>query len=127
MPTYYDSVDTSEGIAHILTQTRYLGVVSMPRTSVMPHSGAKLRHLGTAIRWTTKDAVTLRTLHGRVIELVREFGVAGMREIANTARMTDRVAKTLGGTWKDIVNQAAQDRTPFPMPDDVLRYVKGFV
>ncbi len=42
MPTFYDSVDTSEGVAHILTKTRWLGVVPMPRTSVMPHRGTEL-------------------------------------------------------------------------------------
>ena len=100
MPTFYDSVDTSEGVAHILTKTRWLGLVPMPRTSVMPHRGTELGRLGTAIRWTTKDAATLRTLHGRVLELVQQFGVSGIREIAHTARMTDRVAKTFGGGGK---------------------------
>jgi len=127
MPTYYDSVDISGGVAHILTKTRYLGVISMPRTSVMPHRGTELGRLGTTIKWTTKDAATLRTLHGRIVELVQQFGVSGIRETANSARMTDRVAKTFGGTWQHIVKQAAQEATPFPMPDDVLRYVKGFV
>lgn len=127
MPTFYDSIDTTEGVAHILTKTRWVGIVPMPRTSVMPHRGGELRRLGTAIRWTTKDAATLRTLHGRVLELVQQFGLSGIREIATTARMTDRVAKTFGGTWQDIVKQAAQDDAPFPIPNDVLRYIKSFV
>jgi hypothetical protein len=127
MASYYDSVETSEGIAHVLTKTRYLGIIPMPRTSVMPHSGSQLGRLGTAITWTTSDAATLRTLHSRMVELVREFGVAGLREIANSAKMSNRVAKTFGGSWRDIVASAAQDGVAFPMPDDVLRYVKSFV
>jgi hypothetical protein len=127
MASYYDSVDTSEGIAHVLTKTRYLGIIPLPRTSIMPNGGSELGRLGTAITWATNDAGILRTLHKRVVELVGEFGVSGIREIANSARMSDRVAKTFGGSWRDVVASAAQDRVPFPIPDDVLRYVKGFV
>ncbi len=127
MATYYDSVETSEGIVHILTKTRYLGIFPRPRTSVMPHKGSDLGRLGTAITWSTNDAAILGTLHPRIVELVREVGVSGIREIANSARMSDRVAKTFGGSWRDVVASAAQDGVPFPMPDDVLRYVKGFV
>jgi hypothetical protein len=107
MATYYDHVETSEGIVHVLTKTRYLWILPIPRTSVMPHSGSQLGRLGTMIKWITNDPATLHRLHSRVIELVREFGVSGIRDIANSARMSDRVA--------------------FPMPDDVLRYIKSFV
>jgi 6-phosphogluconate dehydrogenase len=93
----------------------------------MPHKGSELGRLGTAITWATNDAAILRTLHRRVVELVREFVVSGIREIANSARMSDRVAKTFGGSWRDVVASATQDGVPFPMPDDVLRYVKSFV
>jgi hypothetical protein len=127
MATYYDSVETSEGIAHVLTKTRYLRIIPLPRTSIMPHKGSELGRLGTAITWATKDAAILRTLHSRIVELVREFGVSGIREIANYARMSDHVAKAFGGSWRDVVASAAQDGVSFPMPDDVLRYVKGFV
>jgi hypothetical protein len=41
--------------------------------------------------------------------------------------MTEKVAKTFGGNWRDIVKQAAQDGgISFPVSDDVLRYIKGF-
>ena len=127
MATHYDHVETSEGIAHVLTKTRYLGIIPMPRTSIMPHSGNQLGRVSTIIKWTTNDPSTLRTLHGRVVELVREFAVSGIREIADSARMSDRVAKTFGGSWRDVVASAAQDGVPFPMSDDVLRYIKSFV
>jgi hypothetical protein len=127
MAKYYDDVETSEGVAHVLTKTRYLGIIPLPRTSVMPHRGSDLGRLGTAISWTTNDAAILRALHSRIVQLVRECGVSGIREIANSARMSDRVAKTVGGGWRDVVASAAQDRVAFPIPDDVLKYVKGFV
>jgi hypothetical protein len=95
----------------------------MPRTAVMPHNRSQFGRLGTAVRWTTSDAAPLRTLHGRIVELVREFGVSGVREIANSARMSDRVAKTFGGSWRDVAASAAQEGVAFPMPDDVLRHV----
>jgi hypothetical protein len=93
----------------------------------MPHDRSQLGRLGTAITWTTNDAATLHTLHSHIVALVREFGVSGIREIANSAKMSDHVAKTFGGSWRDVVTaRAAQDGVPFPMPDEVLRYVKGF-
>ena len=89
MATYYDSVDTSEGIAYVLTKTRYLGIVPLPRTSVMPHSGRELGSLGTAIEVaherpcdTTDILVALSSWFGMT-------GVSGIREIANSARMSD--------------------------------------
>jgi len=73
MASYYDSVETSEGIAHVLTKTRYLGIIPLSRTSVMPHKGSELGRLGIAITWATNDVAILRTLQSRIIELVREF------------------------------------------------------
>jgi hypothetical protein len=127
MPSYHDSIVTNEGIVHVLTKTRCLFVVPMPCTSVMPPRGTELSRLGTSIRWITADAATLRTLHDRVVELVREIGVFGIREIANTAKTTERIAKTIGATWQNIVKESARDDAPFAMSDDVLHYVKRFV
>ena len=93
----------------------------------MPHRGAQLKRLGTMIKWTTKDPTTLATLHSSIIRVVEQVGISGVREIADAARMSDRVAKTFGGGWRDVVASAAQDGVSFPVPDDVLRYVKGFV
>ncbi|MFZ3122125.1 MAG: hypothetical protein WA104_01990 [Thermodesulfovibrionales bacterium] len=42
-------------------------------------------------------------------------------------KVTERVAKTFGGSWHDIVKQATQDGVAFPVPYDVLRYIKGFM
>lgn len=127
MSTYFKAIDTNEGQVHVLTKTRWMGFVPMPHTSVMPHNATDLKRLGTFIKWTTKDPAMLATLHEAIVRLVEEVGISGLVEIANSARMTARVAKTFGGTWHDIVKQAAQDGVAFPVPDDVLRYIKGFM
>jgi len=92
----------------------------------MPHRGAQLARLGTMIKWTTKDPAVLASLHARVVDVVKQVGISGMRDIADSARMSDRVAKTFGGTWRDVVRHAAEDGVPFPLPDDILPYIKGF-
>ena len=127
MSTYFKVLDTREGQVHVLTKTRWLGFVPMPHTSVTPHSAGDLKRLGTFIKWTTKDPATLATLHDGVVRLVEQVGISGLAEIAESARMTERVAKGFGGTWHDIVKQAAQDGIPFPVSDDMLRYMKGFL
>ena len=86
-----------------------------------------MKQLGTFIKWTTSDPATLSTLHEGVVRLVEQVGISGLVEIANSAKMTERVAKTFGGTWHDIVKEAAQDGVAFPVPDDILRYMKGFM
>ena len=124
--THFDAFDTSEGVVHVLTKTRWAIIIPMPHTSVMPHRGTQLARLGTMIKWTTKDPAVLATLHARVVDVVREVGISGMRDIADSARMSDRVAKTFGGTWQDVVRHAAEDGVPFPLPDDILPFIRGF-
>ena len=127
MATFYTPVETDEGIAHVLTKTRYLGIIAWARTSVTPHSRRELARLGTAISWLTKDTATLRELHERIVGLVAELGISGIRASADSARMSDHIAKTFGGSWRDVVASAAQDGVRFPIPEDVLRHVKGFI
>jgi len=126
MSTYFKAVETSDGQVHVLTKTRWMWFIPMPHTSVMPHSAADLERLGTFIKWTTKDPAVLARLHDAIVRLVEEVGIAGLVEIANSAKMTARVAKTFGGSWQDIVKQAAEEGVSFPVPDDVLKYIKGF-
>ena len=99
----------------------------MPHTSVMPQGAADLKRLGTFIKWTTKDATTLATLHEATVRLVQQNGVSGLAEIGKSVKMTERVASAVGGDWHDIVKQAARDGVAFPVPDEVLRYIKGFM
>src|SRR5438046_14444 len=107
MSTYFKALDTSEGQVHVLTKTRWLGFVPMPHTSVTPHSAGDLKQLGTFIKWTTNDPATLATLHEAIIRLVEQVGISGLVDIGNSVKMTARVAKTFGGSWHDIVKQAA--------------------
>ena len=127
MSTYFKALDASEGQVHILTKTRWMGFVPMPHTSVTPRSAADLKRLGTFIKWTTNDPATLATLHDAIVRLIEQVGISGLVEIGNSVKMTERVAKTFGRRWKDIVKQSAQDGVPFPVPDDVLRHMKGFM
>ena|SRR5438552_12963896 len=127
MSTYFKALETSEGQVHVLTKTRWLGFVPMPHTSVTPHSAGDLNRLGTFIKWTTSDTATLSTLHDAVVRLVEQIGISGLVEIGNNVKMSARVAKTFGGSWQDIIKQAAEDGVPFPVPDDVLRHIKGFM
>jgi hypothetical protein len=127
MSTYFKALDTSEGLVHVLTKTRWLGFVPMPHTSVTPQGAADLKRLGTCIKWTTRDATTLATLHEAIVRLVQQNGVSGLAEIGSSVKMTERVASAVGGDWRDIVKQAARDGVAFPVPDEVLRYIKGFM
>ena len=127
MSTHFEALDTSEGQVHVLTKTRWMLVVPMPTTSITPHNFGDLKSLGTLIKWTTSDPATLAMLHHAIVRLVKQFGISGIVEIRNSVKMTERVAKTFGGSFQDIVREAAEDGVAFPVPDDVLKYMKGFM
>jgi hypothetical protein len=122
-------VDTKEGQAHVSTKSKWLYVFPMPHTGAMPYpcSAADLKRLSVFIKWNTNDSSTLTTLHNAIVRSVKEFGISGLVEISNSVKMTQQVAKTFGGSWHDIIKQAAQDDVAFPLPDDVLKYIKGFM
>jgi hypothetical protein len=105
--------------------------VPMPHTSVTPRNAADLTRLGTFIKWTTNDPPMLAKLHDAIVRLVRDVGASGLVVFANDVRRIQRVAKTSGVRWHDVVDhivkEMAQEGVAFPVPDDVLRYIKGFV
>ena len=71
----------------------------------------------------------LAHLHGAVVRLVQEIGVSGLAAIRDSARMTEEVWQTSGGQGCGLqlmVEMAAQEGIDFPLPSDVLKYVKGF-
>jgi hypothetical protein len=124
-------VDTKEGQAHVSTKSRWLYLFPMPHTGVMPYpcGATHLKQLATFIKWTTDDPAVLAKLHESICRLVQEVGVSGLVEIANSARMTERVWKTFGGArpgLQEMVEMAAKDGVAFPMPREVLKYLKGF-
>jgi hypothetical protein len=92
----------------------------------MPHRTSRLKQLGTVIKWNTADPAILAELHDKIVQLVQERGAAGLADIAESARMAQGVAKQFGQNWQEIVQQARGKGVPFP-PNDVLKYVKGFM
>ncbi len=123
--------DTAEGQAHVFTKSKWMYLVSLPHTGVLPHpcSAADLKRLGTIIKWTTDDPSILAKLHEGIVSLVKEVGVSGLVEMAESAKMTERMGRAFGGgegNFREIVKMAAQDGVQFPMPDEVLQFVKGF-
>ena len=127
MSTYFKALDTDEGRVHVLTKSRWMGFIPMPHTSVVPHKTTNLAHLGTFIRWNTKDPAMLGTLHNAVVRLVDEVGISGLVEIANREKRTEQVAKTMGLSWHELAEEAANSRAAIPVLDDVLRHVKRFM
>lgn len=125
MRVQFTLVETNEGLVHVVTKRRWLGVVPMPHTSVMPQE-ADLRRLGTFIKWSNTDTATLATLHEAIVSLLKEAGPSGLAEIRNSVRITKRLASAVGGDWHDIVKQANRDGVPFPILDEVLQYLKSF-
>lgn len=77
------------------------------------------------IKWNTNNPAILAKLHDAVVRLVEQLGISGLAEVGNSIKMTERVAKTFGGSWRDVIKQAAADGVAFPVPDDVLSYMKG--
>jgi predicted short-subunit dehydrogenase-like oxidoreductase (DUF2520 family) len=100
----------------------------MPHTGVTPYprSARDVKRPGVLIKWNTNDNATLAKLHNTIVRLVQAAGVSGLAAIANNAKTTAQVAKTSGGSRRDTVKQAGQDGAAFPVPDDVIKYIKGF-
>ena len=103
----------------------------MPHTTIMPYpcSASELKQFGTFIKWNTNDLATLKTLHEAVVRLVAEVGAPGMVEIANSAKAAEQILKAFGGAGQGlqhIAEMASRDGAPFPIPPNVLKYVKGF-
>ena len=69
----------------------------------------------------------LGTLHNAVVRLVDEVGISGLVEIANREKRTEQVAKTMGLSWHELAEEAANSRAAIPVLDDVLRHVKRFM
>jgi hypothetical protein len=103
-----------------------MGFVSAPHTSVVPHEARDLARLGTHIQWATKDPAMLSALHDAVVRLVDEVGISGLAQIASRERETERLAKTLGLSWRELTEEAMKSREAIPALDDVLRHAERF-
>jgi len=82
--TYLTKVETHEGDVMVLTKTRYLLFLSIPRTSIMPSRVGELGRLGVQFHWTTSDLNVLESLHNSVVQTLREgVGLSDLRGIAD--------------------------------------------
>jgi len=129
MSKYSTIVETAEGQAQIMTKSRWMYVVPLPHTGIMPYppSAADLK-CGTLIKWKTDDPAVLAEMHNSIVRLVQELGISGMMEAANSAKMTEQVWKKFGGVgsgMQEVVEMAAQDGVSFPIPANILKYLKG--
>jgi hypothetical protein len=130
MSTHIDEFDTNEGRVQILTTAKWCYVFPMPHTSVTPRRGADLKRLGTFIKWTTDDPALVLSLHASTIQLVQELGMSGLVETVNTAKTMQQVWKRSGGPGsglQELVKLAAQDGVSFPIRENLLKYIKGFM
>jgi len=129
MRTYFKVLNTNEGEIHILTKTKWLYVFPMPHTSVMPRSSTNLKRLGTLIKWTTNNPEKLKSLHDAITRLVEQIGISGLVEVANSAKMSEQMWKGTGAKGNgllELVKMAKQEGIDFPVPEDVLKYIKEF-
>ena len=124
-------VHTKEGQADVSTKSRWLYVFPMPHTGVMPYpcSATELKQFGTFIKWTTDNPAALAKLHESIVRLVGEIGVSGLVGIANTWKMAAPMWRVAGltGTGAEVMRgMVLEGDFHFPMPADVLEYLKGF-
>ena len=130
MSTIFKMVQTKEGRVFIITKRRWMGIFPWPHTSVMPEHAAELKHLGTFIQWSTQDPALLETLHDAIVQFVGEAGISGLFDFANGVKKYERIWKEASpgsGPWlHEMCRQAVEDGVHWPLPEEVLRYIKKF-
>ena len=85
--SYATKIETHEGDVMVLTKTRYLFFLSIPRTSVMPTRMGELGRRGVQFHWTTGNPSALQHLHNSVVQALREgVGLSELRAIADIGR-----------------------------------------
>jgi hypothetical protein len=129
MSTFFNAVRTFEGEVHVLTKARWMLLVPMPHTSIVPHRIADLR-LGTMIRWTTNDRATLLELHTAIVRVVEQLSLTGIIEIVEQLKVTMEAARCTGADWRcTVAEEFAQssEGVSFSLPNGVLRHIKALV
>jgi hypothetical protein len=82
--TLLTKVETIEGDVMVLTKTRYLFFLGIPRTSVMPWRAGELPSLGIQFQWTTNNPGALESLHNSLVQVLREgLRLSELRGIAD--------------------------------------------
>lgn len=125
MAKYLTILQTEEGPVQVVTRSRWLYIFPMPYTSVVPHRAADLARFGTFIRW--QSSASLKACHDAVIYLLQERGLSGVADVAAGEKRTARVAKAMGITYPELVDEAVRSREAIPDLDGVLKYVKKFM
>jgi hypothetical protein len=124
MASYSTIIDVKDGRAHVSTKSRWMFVLSMPHTGVLPHpcSAVDVKRLGTVIKWTTDDPAVLKKMHEAIVRVVQDIGVGGFFYAAQVAKTRKQV---YGHSWlQDMVQLATWGE--FPTPADVVKLIKGF-
>ncbi len=84
--TLLDKVETPEGTdgAH---KTRYLWIVPLARTSVMPSEASQLASCGIQFHWNTRKASDLEFLHRSLLGVLRDgMELSTLREIVDIGK-----------------------------------------
>ena len=127
MTSLFKTLQTDEGLVQIITRDRWLYIVPLCYTSVVPSTRGDLARLGTFIKWNTTDSAMLRSLHEAVIRLVDDVGISGLADIAAGEKRTHRTAKAMGISYRKLCDEAIKSRDPIPILDGVLKHVKNFM
>ena len=85
--TILDRIETSEGTVIVITKTRYLWIVPLPRTSVMPWLAKQLVDRGVQFHWNTRKSDDLTFLHNSLLQVLREgLNLSELRVITDLGR-----------------------------------------
>ena len=80
---FLSKVETPEGKAIVLTKTRYMLLLNMPRTSVMPfNAGTFVHQPGFQVRYNTSDPTKLQELHDTMAFIVSSVGWSALSRLA---------------------------------------------
>ncbi len=84
--TLLTKVQTQGGEVTVITKTRFLFLLSLARTSVMPARAGQLGRLGVQFHWTTSDPNSLERLHNLLVQTLQEVTLAELRGIADQGK-----------------------------------------
>ena len=85
--TLLSKVQTADGEVTVITKARFLLLLGLSRTSVMPSRLAELGHLGVLFQWASDDPACLERLHNLLLQALREgVGISDLRGIADIAK-----------------------------------------
>jgi|SRR5579863_5189983 len=76
-------VETPEGQAIVLTKTRHMFLLKLPRSNVMPfNAGTFVNQPGFQVRYNTSDPAKLQELHDTMVFMVSSVGWTVLSNLA---------------------------------------------